>query len=351
MSKVKKLSVILVCDTDPDRTRFGAKPLEGTSIPLSWRGVEEGIPDLLNRIEACFHHQAHVPKFTWCLRADEQMRLFYGSYEAFLTQHQPLLQRFKERDDELAWHHHYWRLHESSGEWYQECADKDWMKENFLKSFQALKACEEIKSLKTGWCYMDNDTMQWAKDVGLSAELSAMPYQYFCAPKNQQGLSYGSYDWAVTGDCPYSPSQNDYRVKDQSDSALESACGLREIPISVGRSPLLSWLEQGVMSLRRRRFPEFPIKSSPVSFKITFHPILFNLLWRDFERQIGLMEKPIFHAYFHPDELLRNIDFMTRSAYSIDHLIKNLQFIMKRAKKLDLQIEFQTAAEFREGCQ
>lgn len=336
--KVKDLQILLCCDTDPDRERFGAPAHRGTS-PLCWRGVKVGIERLLEATSALRDSVGTSPRFMFCLRADEQVRRTHGATAWCFDYFKEQMATWRDRGHEIGWHHHHWRLDEETGQWYQEQGDADWMGAHLERSHRELReAGLEVSSIKTGWCAMDNATMNGLRKLGIRAELSGMPGQSYHPAPDHDGYYFGSYDWSRTGQEMYRPSPADYQA------AAEEG-GMWEIPISAGRSGWLSQAESMALALRRRQWPQRPGGSRPVSFKLTFHPRLFRALWQGFAAGLESLERPYFHAYFHPDELLPDLPAPTRWIYSADNARRNLEFLLERLERAGYRSNFLTAED------
>jgi hypothetical protein len=345
---VKELSIIIACDADPDRERFGAQKLEGTEVPLSWQGIELGLPKLIQQVSPLKDALGQSPRFTWFIRADHQIAQLMESEEAAYMKHRNFWEAWAAQGDECAWHPHYWRINPKNGFWEQEQNDTLWMSAMLKSSFIKLRQHIELHSVKTGWCTMDNLTMNTLKDLGLLCECSAMPMQVYEPQRQASQAYYGAYDWQHTQQQAYWPSLADYRKPHDTSATTKNSfsCELLEIPISAGEDRLTTHLENFVLALRRKTWPSARPGQRKTSLKITFAPWLFQRLWRGLLPQIQNLQKPFVHVYFHPDECLPERGLQAK-AYSRQNASANLNFILKESQRLGYQPIYRTSRAYR----
>jgi hypothetical protein len=336
----KIVDLILVCDADPDRERFGA-PACKEGGPLVWSGLERGIPrwrEAMTEFSDAFGDQ---PKCSWLIRADEQIEMAMGSMGAAYLKHKSLWEACRDAGDELGWHPHYWRW-TSKACWEQESTDAIWQKQMLKKAHEQLRQHIDLKTVKTGWCFMNNLTMTTFAECGLLSDVSAMPQQRY-EPRPSRGKPYyGAYDWSSTHHQPYRPDLKNYKIG--TDDLVSH--NLLEVPVSVGRSRAVSAVESLVLALRRRQWPKQPQEQAWVSLKITFHGLLFAQLFKGALEPVLSMDQPYLHCYFHPDELLPH-DAEWRQPYGLRHVKANLKLVMKSLAARGYQVRFSTVDEFR----
>ena len=344
----KELTIVICCDADPDRERFGATPLVKDHVPLEWKGLDVGIPKLIKLVEPLRDSYQHSPAFTWLIRSDDQIQTFTGRPSSFPL-HENLWSLMLKRGDELGWHPHYWRI--MDGLWQQEIDDDQWKSRVLTEAHQDLSQQILIKTAKTGWCFMDQLTMNTFRELGVSCDVSAMPQQKY-SPARQQGKAfYGQYHWAETPTLPYFPSSADYQKGDDvplgmGPSYLKSS-SLLEVPITTGVDPWITALENFVLSCRRKQWPQKRPGQSHTSLKISFAPFLFRRLLKSRFDQILQSPPPLIHVYFHPDECLPERGRLSH-LYRAEHIVQNIQFILAMAKKKGYSTRFSTVSEFRE---
>ncbi len=120
------LPILVVVDVDPDW-----RALDGSGVPytggVSWRGLRVGIPRLLELTKDLRDEFGQPIRFTWLLRADEQMAALCDDTAFVATEFESLWRERLAAGDEVGWHPHLWRYSEKHRVWYQETRDVDWM--------------------------------------------------------------------------------------------------------------------------------------------------------------------------------------------------------------------------------
>jgi hypothetical protein len=336
---MKVVDVILVCDADPDRERFGA-PACDENGPLEWKGVEFGVPKLLEGLKLFHDDDGVQPKFSWLIRSDRQIASLMGHEDGAYVQYQDIWERCRSRGDELGWHPHYWRW--KRGCWQQESEDLQWQEQTLRRAHAALAQRFEIKTVKMGWCFMNLATMDTLRALGVSCDVSGMPMQYY-RPADVGGQPrYGAYDWRRTGHDPYWASRGDY----QCGSSIEPGTkGLIELPVTVGHSVTVSALESFVLAFRRRQWPQRRLGQEWTSLKVTFNRFLFKTLLAGAMPSILSMDRPFLHCYFHPDELLPERGQWAK-AYGLRHVKSNMELLLRSFRLRGYRLRFSTVDEF-----
>src|SRR5258708_28541573 len=127
-----------------------------------------------------------------------------GAYEWFLQAHAPLLRSLQESGDELAWHPHFWRRADQNGTWVQESADVDWQVDMLRRAHAALVAAfpGPLRSVRMGWGYHNDRTVQALADLGITVDLSAVARLPTPAPSPEPGEPFHWAHTAPTADRP-----------------------------------------------------------------------------------------------------------------------------------------------------
>jgi hypothetical protein len=343
----KELTIVICCDADPDRERFGASTLQKNLVPLEWKGIDSGIPKLIRLVSPLRDQHGRSPAFTWLIRSDEQIKSFTGRASSFPL-HQKLWLSMLQRGDECGWHPHYWRNIDDL--WQQELNDPPWRSRVLTEGHQDLAQQIDIKTVKTGWCFMDQPTMNTFKELRITSDVSAMPQQKYSPERQNDKAFFGQYHWERTSTLPYFPSSTDYQ-EDEGISSTKAAPStpppLLEIPISTGVDPWITAIENMVLSFRRRQWPKPRTGQSHTSLKVSFAPFLFKRLLNSQFEKILQAPKPIVHVYFHPDECLPERGTLSH-LYRAEHIAHNIKLILNMAQKKGYSTRFSTVSEFRD---
>ena len=337
----KTVYVTIACDTDPDRKRLLPETPDDS---LRWRGLTEGIPAVKTAVRHLVDDSGRGPKFTWCLRVDHQVQKLHGSFEYVLTEHNALLKDVAATGDELSWHPHFWRYDAEKKIWYQELNDKAWQVRMLEEAVAAYRRVfpDHPRTLRTGWDYHSPESFAAIDKLGLEVDLSAVPSQE-TMPTNSEARSSNFYDWAVTPNEPYRPSRSDFRRACKNG---EQAYNIWEFPVFVSRS-LLWGLIRGAVSARRMKDPRKLWRGllNPSYFaNITARPRLYSAIISQMRKELAIRDKLYFVTFFHPDEVLPNVDPL----YSLENMRENLERLRAVAHRSGAKLEFVTARELKD---
>jgi hypothetical protein len=327
------LHVVLACDADPDRPGYGGIPLNSKEKHV-WNGIEKGIPKLLNALKKIIDTEGSLPRITWFLRSDEQMRVLYGNHCWPAVEFSQIWDDLKERDHEIGWHPHLWRWSEKNGTWCQEINDDDWIRKCLIEGFSSLNREYKIRTTRTGWDYHSNYTMKTLVDLGIQADLSALPgFENTNYVDGNQNLIQNKYDWIGSPEVPYRPSSTDYRAIGN--------MPIIEIPHAhYHQSYLVYAFRKAFWKAFSRRSGRKPLQRYPVTASIDSTYFLDGLK-QAFKKLRS--RNPIFVSYFHPDDLLVN---NTQGNFS--NLVTNILAIRATSKRLNIPFKFVTAADAAE---
>src|SRR6267378_1886108 len=205
------LPIAVVVDVDPDwRGSFtNGRPYVGQ---MRWEGLREGVPQLLRLLSNIRDLDGRNVRFTWMLRADEQIANAYGDPGYLADEFAQFWRSRLDAGDEIGWHPHTWRFSERDKIWYQERSDPDWIRNCLKDGFSALSRRFPIRVAKTGWTYHDNLSMQVFSDLGVKVDLSALPGMVYRGSIPGTHYPMGEYDWGRTPQEPYHPRPDDYQV-------------------------------------------------------------------------------------------------------------------------------------------
>jgi hypothetical protein len=344
MSKV--LYIVIGCDCDPDRPRFGGTRIDQRLSPHKWRGVSEGIPCLKKLCEKVKDRMGHAPKYTWCVRCDQQIKQIYGSPSWVLSEFLDRWNDLEGQGDEVGWHLHLWRWHEARNCWRQEISDENWICKNMEEGYQSFRKAwgKPPTCLRTGWTFHSNLTMNKANELGITVDFSALPgFSSSLSPDSKRFENY--VDWEVTPAFPYHPSSKDYRRPTLNE---KESLNLIEIPCSVLESALLSFLDNTVRAFKYKTLSAFKGKIKTFAPLISFNPIVFKGL---IERNVLALKTSVklrhfLVTYFHPDEIsLSRRAGLYRLENSGGHIKRNLEELVRACMRHKIDMEFVTAGE------
>lgn len=336
----KEILVVIGCDTDPDRSGL----LDGVSEEeLSWKGMLDGIPQLKNKLKNIRDSENSSPTISWCLRADYQIKRYYGSYNHILNKHNDFFLQLEQDGDELAWHPHFWNYDENQECWYQDCYDREWqvrmLKEAHAAYIQSLPG--RAKSVRMGWDYHNNETFASLEEIGVEVDFSGIPGLRI-DPKNDKVRSANFFDWSLSPNHPYYPAISDYR-REARDG--EEAFRLLEAPNFVSESFFWGNVSGLVLAKKMKNPMQIlrALKRPTYWIGITGKPSYFNPLVAQIGRTLKKSRRIVFVTYFHPDELLPN----KSSLYSLENMHENLSSLMRSAEKLGASIRFIRATDIK----
>ena len=315
------LPVAVVVDVDPDWRMPGPQSSDPTR-EMRWEGLRRGVPSLLRMLTGLRDSGGKPIRFTWMVRADEQIASVYGDAGHIADEFADFWSLRLAAGDEIGWHPHTWRYSEREAIWYQEYSDQDWVRECLRDGFQALSRRYPIRAAKTGWTYHDNFTMRTLTELGVRVDLSALPGMAYHGAAQASALPLGDYDWSRTPQEPYHPRIDDYQVPGEG-----QALGILEVPnwtYPVGRARGLQH------SIRHRSLRDFANPAKRAS-----------LVRRAFS---GPPYTVPFVCYFHPEELLG-----PTWLFGLRNVFENLSLLLQTCHDRGLRSSFVVASEICSG--
>ena len=330
---VRTVYVVIGCDVDPDRAGL----LDDVSAGrLTWRGATDGLPAVKRLVHGVTDSRGQGPVFTWFLRADDQVRQMCGAYEWFVQAHAPLLRSLQQSGDELAWHPHFWRRADQNGTWVQEIADVDWQVDMLRRAHAALVAAfpGPLRSVRMGWGYHNDRTVQALADLGITVDLSAVPgFRTLAHSAKRENL----FDWRTTPRTPYRPSRADYRRPAQ---GQEQPSTLLEVPGFVSTAPLWG-LVSGVQLARKTRHAGQlwdALRRPTYAINVSGRRPLFAPLVRQLRKALRRREEgPVFFVtHSHADEFVPN----RSPLYTLESVRANLESLLRTCREAGAMAEF-----------
>jgi hypothetical protein len=332
------LMVILGCDCDPDRPRYGGAYYDKRSSPQRWRGISEGIDLLRERLQRIESLTDIKPKVVFCLRSDPQVEETCGETAWLIKKYADTWHELEDEGHELAWHPHLWRWSDESKCWFQEIEDSEWIGRCLEHGFEEFSRALGYNPATShmGWTFHNNVTMRKIAELGLRVDFSACPGVYHEGGPGDGGTVFDNMiDWREAPQTWYRPSKADYRRPARGD---EDELDIIEIPKFTSKSSIL----KKAKSLGSRAGGLFGSqKETSVFLQVTALPILYDIIIKErFRYQEG---DPFFASYFHPDELLSASARSAKSfLYSINNLEKNLLKIIETARSKGMDVKFIT---------
>lgn len=337
-----EVPIVIGCDTDPDREGF-VGPLP--SDRLVWNGMLEGIPALKREVADIRDDRSAPPRFTWLVRADEQVQQLHGSYAWCLETHREFFDGLVKSGDALGWHPHFWRRDVKSQRWYQEVEDRPWQLQMLQEAHLALvKAGLTPASVRMGWTYHNADTFNALDALGVRLEFSPFPglrsYREVARTRDEN-----QFDWSRTPTQSFFASRRDPRVAAR---AGEEACRMLTLPCWVAQHPFWGFAA-GVQMARKTALPGLildAIRRPSYVINLTARPKLFAPLVRQLRNSLNSVRRghnpPAFATYFHPDELIPN----RSSLYARAHVRENLQSLLDCIRTAGAKPVFVTADQY-----
>lgn len=329
-----EIRFILCCDVDPYSSVLGGARLDAYKDKLVWKGLSEGISPIEKLRESIRDSYGTHLKITWFFRSDEQIHTIYGDYSWAIEEFRGVRRKLESRGDEIGWHPHLWRWNENNGCWYQEIEDKEWMRNCLENGFCGFKNKAGFPySVRMGWDFHNNFTMNELNNFGILVDLSATPGVRRKGTFNGRGSFFvNECDWQNTPDEPYFPSKIDYRrpVKGR-----EKYLKILEIPITT----YVSFKHFFGRIIKAHQFSfELPkVRLSPLASPWTFKSVLGRKI------KIGKESKKDVEyvaAYFHTYDLIK--------FRAVSNLRTNLMTTQKISKNERVSYRFQTARESAE---
>ncbi len=334
------LMVLIGCDCDPDRPRYGGVRYDERRAPLKWDGVERGIRYLRESLERVAKNTGIEPKIVFCVRSDMQMAEIYGSASWSVSRHSELWRTLERGSHEIAWHPHLWRWSEGEGCWRQETRDTQWIEDCLEVGFSGFTEAlgESPATCHMGWTFHNNTSMSKISRLGVRVDFSASPGVFIEGRSGDAGSAFDNYvDWQGSPLRPFHPSKVDYRRPAKEG---EEELPVFEIPKFTIESPVLKkakdLLSGGKVRARGAGVAVF--------LQATVRPLLYRRFIK--ERLESAEAEPFFCTYFHPDELLPARPRSARGfLYVRDSFEKNLVDIINTARQTGRDVRFVTGKE------
>ena len=285
------MKILIGCDVDPIAPAASNSP-SGRDI---WRCI-----DHLERLIAAT--KGRLPPITWLIRADESVRVRSGDFASGYTSRRALWQILAANGHELGWHMHLMSYDAHRGRFGFDPHPK-WLTE----AWQAISACYQVRSVRTGWDYASNALFRQLESFGIAVDFSAIP----------GGLAWHSVgsdrfvvDWSRCGGTPYHPSADDYQAP--------GSMSLLEIPLAQFPNSLVGMAGRLAKRLANgsRSLSGLRTVTRTMSDPWTAMPTSEGAVWAFYFHMRGLAGAGLEH-FLRNLEYLRNLpdaEFVTASA-------------------------------------
>jgi hypothetical protein len=298
-----RLLVAITADVDNDGVA-----LENERNRLSWRSIEL-LPKLAEIIR-----EHHFPA-TWFVRADPQLKDYYGSINFLLKEHEALWRDFADHGDEIGWHPHLYALR-SDGIYEPERDDERLMIALRCAHSDLASDGYTFTSVRIGEAMGSNAVMRTLAELGLQVDSSAIPGR-------RRDDNARRFDWSISPNVPYWPSTADYRVPG---------------------SPALPILEVPMTAV----LVKAPYDPKPLLryANLAYRPAIFAAALEEWFDQNAIAET-VLTLIFHPDELMPGSGDHPLYALTPDALEANIQTLLGLAHRRGMDVVGKTMAEIR----
>jgi hypothetical protein len=275
-----QVMLVMSSDTEPDRVFFSRKRYSG----LGWQGVTEGVPMISDIIREHTDSFGIEARMSWMIRSDYYMKENWGECAYMAHAFRKTWDSVLHAGDEIGWHPHL--LRRNGDVWASELRDKVWIGKCLAEGFASLDKIFGIHSVRMGWCFHNDYTLEVIEKLGIKVDLSPIP-----GCRSSFLLRLGSdvpkADWSAGLVDPYFPSVRDYRVAGTAErrSVLLIPTTMIDITMKV-------------------RLANFAFVPDPYVFYIN---LPLGLVRRSLDRAIELAKKgrlAVISGCLHPDEIM-----------------------------------------------
>jgi hypothetical protein len=321
------LAVVIGCDADPDGDLHPR-----TGLAECWRGIDEGIPLLVDLLDWRYGGRPHV---TWLLRADPQISMVAGAYDYLFESRQNLWRDLVARGDEIGWHPHLFGWSPTADAFVPVLDVADFPEDALRAAHAACKRWYPMASVRTGWSFHSNQLMTLLDECDVQVDFSALPGSRVSVARPAGGV--WRHDWSGTPTEPYHPSLHDYRRPGAGGQSL----GLLELPITQTPVPvgkrvarfarrLGNSLRQG--GVDRPRWRDLTRRT----VRLTQRAAALDAEIARLAARAAAGTPAFFVTYFHPRELLQ--------PSILDCVAHNLDVLERAAETHGIELEYVTAS-------
>lgn len=334
------VSVLTICDCDPDRPLYGGVPYSSRK-KLIWHGIENAIFKGLDVVQDYRDTEGSATKVTWCVRCDEQIGELYGDSAWVYKNFSENWKYLREMEHEIGWHPHFWKWNRQHNTWYQ-CIEKGFIKKCLIEGYKSIPTMFKPNSTKMGWAYHSNYSMELLNKLGILVDLSAVPginNKKYIDRKNN--FLIDTSNWLYAPHHPYRPYKKNYQGSNDSN---EKKMDIIVIPVTTFTIPYHYHYGNQILNLIRaiRKKRIFSWRTCRIS---TLSPTKLTGITKKIIENVFVKSKQegqcqILHSYFHPDELL-----VESGVNSMANFKKYFQVISTLSKKYGIDYRYVTASE------
>ena len=280
--------------------------LENERNNLSWRSLDR-LPAFAEIIK-----KYRLPT-TWFIRADPQLKDYYGSAAYLLEEHRSLWRNFAAGGDEIGWHPHLYARRED-GSYEPERNDGRLVTALRATYSDLVRGGHRLTSVRIGEAAGSNAIMQTLAELGLRVDSSAIPGRV----RNDDARQF---DWGTTPNAPYWPSTVDYRVPGT------PALGILEVPMT---SVLV----------------KAPYDPKPLLryANLAYRPAIFATAFETWFARTAASEAVV-TLIFHPEELMPSPNSHPLYALAKDALDENIHTLLNLAHRHGTEVVGKTMAD------
>jgi len=305
------LLIALTCDTDADL--FDPSIAEGQGErPPRWRGLDEGLPTIIDSATEICDRFGLRPKFTWFVRVDNQLEYYHGDACYLLNCYNKIWRSRSTLGDEVAWHPHIYKF--ENGHWLHQ-NDEDAFEAALSRAHaQFTRFAGPPRSSRIGEAAFSNRIAKTLDDLGVDCDSTAMPGR-------ERRDADRVLDWRGTPASPYFPSSQDYRRPGiPSRKFLEVPMSMVKVMASYDHHPLLRYVD------------------------LSFHP---RAMKEGLQESLSAMR--VLVTMTHPSGVLPGIRRGGHGliSFDIDAYRSNLEFILWHCAQSHRAVEFVTISACR----
>lgn len=239
------LPVFITVDVDPDN--FDASVF-GARDGMRWRGLEEGIPSLLETGRLFLGEDGQPPVYTWLVRCDGEIREAHGQADYLLQEYRNLWSERERQGDEVGWH-----PHEKTPDGLRQ-AYSAWREDG-----------REPVSVRIGELFQSTEMMCLLDQWGFKVDSTAFPGR-------RRNDTERCFDWEATPRRIYHPSVEDYRRPGKTPlKILEVPMTMIMTQVEYDPTPVLRYLNPGFHEPVIRNGLEHSVRHCPF-LVMNLHP-------------------------------------------------------------------------------
>lgn len=249
-------------------------------------------------------------RFTFFVRADNQIGEVFGKQDHFLTMHKEALAKAAREGHEIGWHPHMYRREVKS--WTLE-TDDERLTANLAEAHKCFSKHYEAYSARMGEGFHSNASMRAFDSLGIKADSTALPGR-------KRDDAHRKFDWTGTPDHPYHPSRADYREPG------EDHLDILEVPMTM--APMMASYDKEPL----RRYVNLSFRG--------------EVLWPALDCLVR--SSPIIVAITHPFELVHSRGKHGLISFDIKVARKNIEHILERCRAENRNYTFATVSQIAE---